>query len=397
MPHEYDLAVHAFTDMEHFSLHELEAVVVKFFKVKEQIYHSVEWAHSTRSISFVLLYLQYLQLIFYFNAHPRMAILYQTMVKCFQDMAHFLFLFSVLFFFLSYMAYFQFGDLLPGHATFLKSSISQFRMIFGEFIYDEEADALTSSQYLLYWAYSGTFMIVAFFILLNFFLAIVVDNFMLVKEDVKEFNAENNIWVDVWDIAESFWKYRKYKWPDRATVINFLNARGDEGPEKSDKSGVSKVMFDFLNGPPREFCEDSVKADEFLGEFQEFDEDSLVQYLTFYANKVDHDADMIVTEEHEMAEGGSDAGAPSDKTEEVPDAIVPAAAPQEKEPAIDPKQMNRAEIFAEVSAHCVEALAKELDGDADLSLEVAVGKLSFDMIRHLDKAERVLSAMYVDA
>ena len=61
-------------------------------------------------------------------------------------------------------------------------------------------------------------MIVAFFILLNFFLAIVVDNFMLVKEDVKEFNAENNIWVDVWDIAESFWKYRKYKWPDRATV-----------------------------------------------------------------------------------------------------------------------------------------------------------------------------------
>ena len=37
------------------------------------------------------------------------------------------------------------------------------------------------------------------------------------------------------------------------------------------------------------------------------------------------------------------------------------------------------------------------DGDADLSLEVAVGKLSFDMIRHLDKAEKVLSAMYVDA
>ena len=40
-------------------------------------------------------------------------------------------------------------------------------------------------------------MIVAFFILLNFFLAIVVDNFMLVKEDVKEFNAENNghLWM----------------------------------------------------------------------------------------------------------------------------------------------------------------------------------------------------------
>jgi len=244
--------------------HELEDVIVKFFGVKEIIQSTVLAYIRTKVLTYWLLYGTYIQLIFYFNAHPRMATLYQTMVKCFQDMAHFLFLFSVLFFFLSYMAYFQFGDLLPGHATFLKSSISQFRMIFGEFIYDEEADALTSSQYLLYWAYSGTFMIVAFFILLNFFLAIVVDNFMLVKEDVKEFNAENNIWVDVWDIAESYWKYRKYKWPDRLTVINFLNARGDEGPEKSDKSGVLKVMSDFVNGPPREFCEDSVKADEFL-------------------------------------------------------------------------------------------------------------------------------------
>merc|ERR1719247_1301228 len=155
-----------------------------------------------------------------------MAVLYQTLVKCFQDMAHFLFLFSVLFMFLSFMAYFQFGDLLPGHATFELSCISQFRMIFGEFIYDEEADSLPNDQYMLYWAYAGTFMIIAFFILLNFFLAIVVDNFMVVKEEVAEFNAENDIWLDCWDIVDSFFKYRKYNWPSRTAVLQFLENRG---------------------------------------------------------------------------------------------------------------------------------------------------------------------------
>merc|ERR1719247_92514 len=205
-----------------------------------------------------------------------MAVLYQTLVKCFQDMAHFLFLFSVLFMFLSFMAYFQFGDLLPGHATFELSCISQFRMIFGEFIYDEEADSLPNDQYMLYWAYAGTFMIVAFFILLNFFLAIVVDNFMVVKEEVAEFNAENSIWIDVLDLVDSLFKYRKYKWPSRSAVINFLNARGsddDKGAaeKSSSEKGALKVIYEYLNGPPREFCEDPVRAAELLNEFSEFD------------------------------------------------------------------------------------------------------------------------------
>merc|ERR1719387_2019 len=100
MPHEYDVAVHAFTDMKHFSLHELEDVLAQFFGVLQEIYFFVRWFEVARALSFFLLYLQFLQLIFYFNSHPRMAVLYVTMRKCFQDMTHFLLLFMALFFFL---------------------------------------------------------------------------------------------------------------------------------------------------------------------------------------------------------------------------------------------------------------------------------------------------------
>jgi hypothetical protein len=126
-----------------------------------------------------------------------------------------------------------------------------------------------------------------------------------------------------------------------------------------------------------------VRAKEFFAEFQEFDTDSLVQFLTCYANKVDEDADMIVHEDQ--------------PEEDAAEGEAPAAAAAAAEPNIDVKTMNRAEIFAEVSAHCVEAIANELDADEELSMEVAAGKLSLQMLGHLDKAERVLSTMYVDA
>merc|ERR1719183_752327 len=124
-------------------------------------------------------------------------------------------------------------------------------------------------------------MIVAFFILLNFFLAIVVDNFMVVKEAIKEFNAENAIWVDLWDVVDSIYRYRRWKWPSRTRVINFLELRGynkkgeASRPSVISEIGVVKLMMDH---------------------FHEFTVDSLVEYLTCYANKVDHDANMIVVQ-----------------------------------------------------------------------------------------------------
>merc|ERR1719326_770645 len=129
---------------------------------------------------------------------------------------------------------------------------------------------------------------------------------MVVKEEVSEFNAENAIWLDLWDIVDSIRKYRTYNWPQRTRVINFLNGRtsaSDEGedskPSSSPDAGVMKVLSEYLHGAPRGFCEDPVKAEEFLEYFSEFSLDSLVEYLTCYANKVDADADMIVIHEEE--------------------------------------------------------------------------------------------------
>ena len=47
-------------------------------------------------------------------------------------------------------------------------------MIFGEFIYADGASELSGVMMFIYWLYAFTFMIVMFFTLLNFFLAIIV-------------------------------------------------------------------------------------------------------------------------------------------------------------------------------------------------------------------------------
>ena len=52
-------------------------------------------------------------------------------------------------------------------------------------------------RYTFYWIYAGTFLLIAFFVLLNFFLAIVVDSYVAVREDIAEFKAENSFLADV--------------------------------------------------------------------------------------------------------------------------------------------------------------------------------------------------------
>merc|ERR1719247_1239570 len=131
MHDEYDDAMHAFVDMEHFSIKELETVTLKFFTVKEQIYHTVQIVNSVRTTSFFVLYMQFLQVVFYFNAHPRMAVLYKTLETSAQDMVHFLMLFAVLTLFLAMMAYFQFGDQIDAYSSIMQSLKSHILMIFG--------------------------------------------------------------------------------------------------------------------------------------------------------------------------------------------------------------------------------------------------------------------------
>merc|ERR1719408_348166 len=93
---------------------------------------------------------------------------------------------------------------------------AQGRMIFGEFIYASGEEELHGVMIIMYWLYAFTFMIVMFFTLLNFFLAIVVDAYADVKEEFDTVHiTEQAFPTDVLDILAGVVRYRVRRWPAR--------------------------------------------------------------------------------------------------------------------------------------------------------------------------------------
>jgi len=79
---------------------------------------------------------------------------------------------------------------------------TQFEMVVGEFPWDNTAGLATSTT-VIFLLYVCIFAIFAYFILLNFFLAIVVQAFQQVKEDQRLSVVENTCCNDVCDIVNT--------------------------------------------------------------------------------------------------------------------------------------------------------------------------------------------------
>merc|ERR1740120_465036 len=66
------------------------------------------------------------------------------------------------------------------------------------------------------------------FTLLFFFLAIVVDAFVVVKEGMLKSQTDNNVVVDVYDVMASIVVYARHRWPKRDHIAHFLSVEEDD-------------------------------------------------------------------------------------------------------------------------------------------------------------------------
>jgi hypothetical protein len=305
--------------------------------------------------------MQFIQVVFYFNAHPRMAVLYKTLETSAQDMIHFLMLFVVLTLFLAMMAYYQFGDHLEVYSTISGSMQSHVLMIFGDFLLDEQMARLNSMQSVCYWLYAMTFLIITFFILTNFFLAIVVEAFVQVQEEIKAFKAENSFTADIQDMGWNFIYYNlRRSWPRPKEMTKFLERRGDLKPQSAKEAhGLVKVIVNsIICDGLDDFCTDLLSAKELLNAFPGFTEDSMVSYITFYANKMEEEAELVQAEKPE-------------------------------EEAVDGP---RAVLFAEVAAKCVEEAALEMRRKPDLPLHLLASRMCSKMVETFAEEEAARKA-----
>ena len=91
-----------------------------------------------------------------------------------------------------------------------------------------------------------------FFTLLNFFLAIIVDAFVEVKESCGQLRCTQSFFKDLWSMAGTLYLQRKYKLPASKRLVKFLSEslKGFEALSRD-----LRLMENFLFFQPKQFAQ----------------------------------------------------------------------------------------------------------------------------------------------
>merc|ERR1719491_2404879 len=116
----------------------------------------------------ILILLFFARVVIYMRVHPRIAILYSTLLQMSLDFMHFLILFCTLYVVLAFLAMWSFGDFMPDFASLQIACYTQFRMIVGEFNLPSGKNSGTIASIAVYYI---IYFLMVFSLLLNFFLA----------------------------------------------------------------------------------------------------------------------------------------------------------------------------------------------------------------------------------
>ena len=80
----------------------------------------------------------------------------------------------------------------------------------------------------MYYLWITAYLVLVFFCLLNFLLAIIVDGYAKVKETVTECTAESSVWLDLFSTLWSIMK--RYRQPP---ATHHRTARGEAGEKRA--------------------------------------------------------------------------------------------------------------------------------------------------------------------
>lgn len=327
MSHEYDLLVGTFLANEGMDQEHVQHSLAEYFKVKGVIYEEAAWLERHRIASYVVLYVQFLQMVLAFNVHPRVAMLTSTVQRALHNMMHFFFIFAILFLMLAFMANFLLGGRIHLFGTFGSACSAQIRMLFGEFIYAEGVEMLSGTSLAMYWLYAISFMLIVFFTLLNFFLAIIVDAFVEVKEACGQLQCTKSFFSDLCSMTLSLHLQRKHRLPPRKKVIKYLTDSLEtynlqKGEEKAQNAKCPLV-------PARDFARDFGLTEEavshWLCRVESFSSMQVIHFQEFFSQETE--TKEIEEKEPEMEESTGVFNEKFDAVSINPDEIVAPAEP----------------------------------------------------------------------
>jgi len=302
MSAEFSHLLHSFLDSEGSSPEELDKAYDSYFEVLSHIYSETSWLKRHKAVGFFVLYAQFLQFIFYMNAHPKMAVLTSTVAKCLNNLLHFALLFIVIFLMLAFMAHWMLGEYITEFGQFDTAMYSQMRMFFGEFIKAPEADDLHGMALATYWVYAWTFMLVIWLLLLNFLLAIIVDAFVEVKDSFKNKTYMSDVFSDLFGVTYTSLVGVKRRWPANKRLVEFFQFVVDRSKDRNKPTWmrrITKIQSIQSADEEEENCL-TCTPEELMGAFPELKStEAMASFLLHYLK---HSSRAIALSEQAVAE-----------------------------------------------------------------------------------------------
>ena len=220
--HEFEDVMNTFLNLHDFSHQGVQQAIQHTFEVKEMIDTNVSIEYMLNLLGIAVFLVQACQLLVYVSSHPRLGILMNTLHKTLDDMVHFAILFMTAYALLGFIGHVSFAATCPDQfGTFTGSLKKQFEIICG---YGDDwpfrvFDTMDSLESMMFQVYLGVYVLLVFFIMLNFFVGIVLQGFFDTKKDIEAMISERSFFFDMSDVLFSAWAFRKHKWPRRAEVV----------------------------------------------------------------------------------------------------------------------------------------------------------------------------------
>jgi len=325
---EYDHILHSLLDLPGMDHDSLEEGITAYFDAKTHLYSETTWLLTHRIVAYIILYVQFLQLVLYFDAHPKMALITDTVSMASSSIIHFLMLFGTLFVMLGFMAHWMLGEQIPRFGTFSETIQTQVMMFIGEFIQAGGVDELDGMMMAMYWIYAGTFLLLVWLTLLNFFLAIIVDAFVVVKEEFSKNVVVGNFLPDVCGMLWTEILWRKWKWPSKNDLEEYFGNVAAEAAAATAEQGCPKWMAELQGEDPEEEEEEGSNVpmatpEAILQAFPgAFTEDSLTAFIYHYFHKTPAVLCANLQQGDTKPTDGSDRASSLPKESEVKEASV---------------------------------------------------------------------------
>lgn len=186
-----------------------------FFEVLDDFFNLITYGLNLNYFGFTILIINIVRLCMCMDCHPRLALLTSTVSKAGDDIVHAFLIVITLLAAFSAVATWRFAYEFPGFHTFGQSFCSLFLVVLG----DLPEDFGTTPELAIFLT---TYILVLFFLVQNFVLAIIVEAYMAVRQDNKDLKTEQTFFEDVWDSISAYVFRYCYGWPNRGALGDLL-------------------------------------------------------------------------------------------------------------------------------------------------------------------------------